>query len=46
MRHLEIYRSSVRKLTLVIKNKRSECNCVNNLYNFENCVVSIRSDIV
>lgn len=45
MRCLKTYRSSVRKLTSEIQNKSSECNCVN-LYNFENCVDSISSDIV
>lgn len=45
-RHLKIYSSSVRKFTLEVKNKSSECNCISYLYNSENCVISIRSDIV
>lgn len=45
-RCLKRYRSSVRKLILEIKKKSSEWNCIHHLYNFENCIVNIRSDIV
>jgi len=36
-----MYRSSVRKLTLTIKNRSSECNYIKLLYNFDNGVVKI-----